>query len=583
MKHLITMLSILLLVGVGFSQTIHADEWETSPLLSLSEHLAEAERYLSDYQQSEKEIEAALHGLDGGFVSPGQGGDPIRSPQALPTGKNLYAINPEEVPTKAAWRVGMKLTEDLLAKKVGELGRYPKKIGFNLWSTETVRQHGVTMSEILYLLGVRPIWTKRNNVRELELIPAEELGRPRIDVVVLAAGQYRDVFPSRMALIDEAVTMANNAQDQGEDNFVKAGTLKMEQQLKEKGFAPKQARALSAARIFGGPPGMYGTGLTGAIARSDTYEDDEKLVNLYLERQGAVYHKDLWGEFYEGLYETGLQDTEVVVHSRSSNLTGGPMQLDHVFEYMGGMIMAIRQVTGKDPEGVFSDTRDPTKPVMMNLKEALMAEARTRYFNPKWIEGNQEHDFSGAAEMARMTGNLFGWQITKPALVDDYMWEEAYEIYHKDKYNLELREWFDKENPYAFQDLTAIMIETIRKGYWDASDTIKQELVNAYAESVAAHGSSASARTAANQALDRVVKEVLNAPGNVAGAALMPQYQEAMEKLAASENVVEGFKMEKQEEAARQKQVITFSIVGLLLALTLFMLLWQGFRRKEVA
>ncbi|MFQ5588531.1 MAG: cobaltochelatase subunit CobN, partial [Nitrospiria bacterium] len=141
-------------------------------------------------------------------------------------------------------------------------------------------------------------------------------------------------------------------------------------------------------------------------------------------------------------------------------------------------------------------------------------------------------------------------------------------------------EWFDKENPYAFQDLTAIMIETIRKGYWDASEEIRQELVNAYAESVAAHGSSASARTAANEALDQIVKEVLNAPGNTAGAALLPQYQAAMDRTVAGEDAVEGFKMEKQDEASGQKQVITFSVIGLLIALTLFLLMWQGFRRK---
>lgn len=556
-----------------------------SPISFLSDNLKIAGEYLKNYQQSSEEIDAALHALEGGFVNPGQGGDPVRSPKALPTGKNLYGINPEEVPTKAAWRVGIKLTESLLAKKIGELGRYPKKIGFNLWNTETVRQHGITMSQILYLLGVKPVWTKGNIVRELELIPASELGRPRIDVVVLAAGQYRDIFPCRMELIDLAVVMANNARDDGE-NFVREGSLNMEQKLKEKGFAPKKARELSTSRIFGGPPGMYGTGLTGAIARSDTWNDKKKLVNLYLSRQGAVYHKGMWGEFYEGLYETGLNDTEVVVHSRSSNLTGGPMQLDHVFEYMGGMVMSIRQITGKDPDAFFADARNPTQAVMMGLKEALMAEARTRYYNPKWIKGNKKHGFSGAAEMARMTGNLFGWQVTKPDVVDDYMWEEAYQIYHNDKYDLELKEWFERENPYAFQDILAIMIEAIRKGYWDASQEIRMELVNTYAMSVAEFGSSGSKRTAANQKLDKYVKALLNAPGNAAGPNVVAQYQASLDKSLKikekeSRDVVEGFKMAKKKEEARKKKVVTFSFVGGFMVLVVSLLLWQGFRGKS--
>ncbi len=574
-------LTHLLIAGKTAEESLNEEAFRATPELLKS--LSQAKDYLNRYQASSGEIDSVLKALEGGYILPGTGGDPVRNPDALPTGKNLYGVNPDEVPTKVAWEMGIRLVDSLLAKAVGETGRYPKKIGFNLWSTETVRHLGVTESQILYLLGVRPLWSSRNNVEDVELIPQEELKRPRIDVVIQASGQYRDIFPCRMELIDKAVRLASEAKDK--DNYVFENTLKMEEELKQKGFSPKEAKELSKARIFGAPSGMYGTGLVGAIAdKSGDWKDTKELSDGYLSRTGAVFTQGKWGQFVKGLYEAGLNNTEIVIHSRSSNLYG-PMSLDHVFEYMGGMTMAIRNITGKDPKGYFADVRNISNIYMQDVQEALMQEARARFFNPKWIKGMKKHNFSGAGEITEMTKNLFGWQVTKPEIVKDYIWDETFRIYIEDKYKLGLPKWFDKENPHSFQNMVSLMLESARKGYWKVSEEYLKELVNIYARSIADHGAACSERVCANIALNEYVKENLNAPGNLVGIKLFNSYLASLNKVkepVSKPGEVSGHKMEKsQKEWVKEEgKVIGFSLLGFLVLLGAFLLVWHGFHKK---
>lgn len=525
------------------------------------------------FEASTNEVNATLDALEGHYTLPSSGHDPIRNPDAIPTGRNLFGINPAEIPTTAAWETAQTLTDSFLHNWLSKHNDYPRKVGFNLWSTEVVRQHGILEAQIMQLLGVRPVWDPRGMVRDVEIVPEEELGRPRIDVVVLGSGQYRDAFPALIKHLDKAVGLVS------ESGFVGENTVKLEETMKAKGMAPKMARELATARIFGGAPGMFGTGLTGRIARSDSFEDEKELVDQYIQREGAVYHGERWGEYFDGLYEAALDGTEVVIHSRSSLTTAGPLSLDHVFEFMGGMTMAIRNISGVDPEGFFADTRDPNKVKMQGLQEALMMDARVMMLNPKWIAGMQQHEYAGGGNMAGIIGNLWGWQVTKPDVIDDHLWNETYTVYLQDKHQLGLTEWFDEHSPYALQDMTAIMLEAVRKGYWEASDEIVADLVKRHTDAIIKHDAACSVRTCANQKLRAFVAE--NLQDIPAKAETYAQKMRDISEATSSERA-EGMVLKKQQELQKASESrTTFSLIALLLGLTVLILLVWGMRKKE--
>ena len=459
--------------------------------------------------QTPNEIGHTLGALAGAYVPPGGGGDPVRNPQALPTGRNLHGINPAEEPTMAAWDIGASLADAQLAAERERLGRWPRKIGFTLWNTELIRQHGTDLAHVMHLLGVRPIWDHNNVVEDVELIPSVELGRPRVDVVIQAASLFRDTFPDRMKLLDKAVRLAASATD-GE-NYIAEHAEEAERELKRSGMAAKDAQTLATARIFSNSAGGYGTGLVAAIERSGNYESSEGLTEAYLARTGAVYTEGYgWGKIAPDAYRTHLQHTDAVTLSRSTNVVGA-LTLDHYFEYLGGMTMAVRDTTGTTPETYLADVREADQPRVETARESLVRGLRGKFWNPKWIQALQSEGFSGGVEMAQTATNLFGWQVTKPEAVGSKAWERVHEIYVADSLALDLPQWFDENNPFAFQEVMAVMLEAARKGYWSAPTDTLNSLALDYARSLDRHGASGSPRTTENRAFEDFVEVLVAA------------------------------------------------------------------------
>ena len=250
--------------------------------------------------------------------------------------------------------MGRKLAEALLDEHRHRHDAYPRKVAFTLWPSDFIGTEGATIGQIFYLLGVQPIWDPFGRVADLRLMPAADLGRPRIDVVVQTAGQLRDLAASRLALINRAVAMAAEARDaDAHANFVHAGRLRAEEVMKEKGLSPADARRYSTLRVFGGVNGNYGTAIMEMVERGDRWEDDAEVAGQYLRNMGAVYDEgELWSFYAEGIFEAALADTEIVVQPRESH-TWGALSLDHVYEFMGGLSMAVRHVTGKDADAYF--------------------------------------------------------------------------------------------------------------------------------------------------------------------------------------------------------------------------------------
>lgn len=534
------------------------------------------------FAESANEVTQTLRALDGRYIRPGGGGDPVRTPSALPTGRNLYGVNPAEIPTKAAWDVGVALGNQLLDAERKRLGRWPKKIGFNLWPTELVRQYGSDLAQALFLMGVKPVWDQRGIVIDLEVIPMTELKRPRVDVLLQAAGQFRDSFPDRMELLDKAVRLAVQAKDG--DNYVAQGSEALEQSLKQSGLSAKEARQLSHARIFSNGPGGYGTGLTGGISNSGAYTDTKELTAEYLDRAGAVYTGGAeWGKKVPGLYQSALKGTDAVSISHSSN-TISALTLDHYFEYSGGMVMAIRDTTGQNAAAYLADTRDVNKSRVKTVEDALAADLRALYWNKKWIDGMKANDSSGASEIATLASNLYGWQVTKPDAVKGYMWDEVYQIYVEDRDKLGLKEWFDKKNPYAFQNLSATLLETARKGYWKPDAKVLANLAQSYAQSVATHGTSGGGRTTGNTALQSFVQQQLNAPGNVTVPQLSRSFNQAIDRAnngQQSSALVAGQRLVREMASAPAQATVRNSLLGGLAIVSLAALFYFGIRRKN--
>lgn len=439
-------------------------------------------------ESPENELKSLVNALNGGYTSPSPGGDPIANPNTLPTGRNLYSINAEATPSEAAWEKGVRLanhTIEMYRKRHND--SIPRKVSYTLWSGEFIETEGATVAQILYMLGVEPIRDAFGRVNDIRLIPSKELGRPRIDVVVQTSGQLRDLAASRLFLISRAVEMAANAKDDTYENQVAAGVVETERVLIEKGLTPKDAREMATYRVFGGMNGNYGTGITGMVGSGDRWESEKEIAATYLNNMGAYYGSEKsWETFRKSVFEAALTRTDAVIQPRQSN-TWGALSLDHVYEFMGGMNLAVRNVTGKDPDAYLSDYRNRNHVRMQEVKEAIGVESRTTLFNPNYLREKMKGEATSASGLADIIRNTYGWNVMKPKAIDNRMWNEIFEVYVKDKFHLGMKDFFEEANPAALQEITAVMMETARKGMWKASESqlkevaaLHTELVNKY-------------------------------------------------------------------------------------------------------
>ncbi|MDE6445738.1 MAG: cobaltochelatase subunit CobN [Alistipes sp.] len=458
------------------------------------------------HRSPETELSSLMNALSGGYTAPSPGGDPIANPNTLPTGRNLYAINAEATPSAEAWEKGVALVRNTLETyRRRHNDSLPRKVAYTLWSGEFIETEGATVAQILYMLGVEPVRDAFGRVTDLRLIPSAELGRPRIDVAVQTSGQLRDIAASRLFLIERAVEMAAAATGDAYDNLVAAGTVEAERRLLEKGLTPKEAREVSTFRVFGGLNGGYGTGIQGMVMAGDRWSDETEIAEVYLNNMNAYYgsEKD-WESVRAFAFEAALTGTDAVVQPRQSN-TWGALSLDHVYEFMGGMNLAARHVTGKDPDAYLSDYRNRSNVRMQEVKEAIGAESRTTLFNPNYIREKMKGDAGSAETFAEAVRNTYGWNVMKPAAVDDELWNEIHEVYIRDKFALGTKDYFEKTNPAALQEMTAVMLESARKGLWKASEQQVRELAGLHTELVNAHGPSGSAFVCDNAALRKYI------------------------------------------------------------------------------
>ena len=528
------------------------------------------------------ELDSIVNAFSGGYITASPGGDPILNPATVPSGKNLYGIDPERTPTRESYAVGKQLAEELIRQKLKTTGKYPQKAAFTLWGGEFIRTQGVNIGEIFCLLGVEPVWDSRGRVRDVRLIPASELKRPRIDVVIQTSGQFRSAATSRMKLIDKAVMLAASDPEGEFGNFVRRGTLEIVNALIAQGMSPQDAKNLGNARIFGGVNGNMGTGAMAMAQNTGNWEDTQGIAELYLNNMGAVYTEGHWGEHKPEMFRAAVKNTDSVVQSRSSN-SWGPLSLDHVYEFTGGMTLAARHVNGKDPEAYFNDLRTPGKAKVQTAGEAAMVEARSTVLNPKYIKEMMKEGGPSTGHFAEVFRNTLGWEIMKPDMLEDHLWQEYKEIYVDDRLKLGTQKFFEQNNPAALHEMTGIMLESVRKGFWKANQKTVEDIARNHAELMRKF----DLPPVDNAKLQEMIKKALKDPA--LRQSFEKQIQKSLElkrahaeKMEQMEKEISGMKLKEQKQTAPEGDTASaLKILGMIIALAIIAMLAGNLRRKK--
>jgi cobaltochelatase CobN len=427
-------------------------------------------------QQTENERIACLGALDGRFVPPGPSGAPSRGQaHILPTGRNFYSVDPQKIPTPAAWEVGRKLGDALMARYLDEHGSYPDSVGLILWASPTMRSKGDDVAEILYLLGVRPVWQKGSgNVRGVEIIPAAELGRPRIDVSPRISGIFRDAFPLLVDLIDQAVQMVAALAEAPETNFIRRHVTLDLAELAGQGLEGTDAFRQATYRIFGSAPGSYGAGVA-QLVESKAWETVDDLGNMYIQCSSYAYGKNSFGESSEKSFRKALSRMSVTVKNEDTR-EKDMMSCTDFYNYHGGLITAVHAVTGSRPFSLAGDSADPDRAAVRTTSEEARHIFRARLLNPKWLEGLKRHGFKGAGDISKAMDIILGWDATA-GVVDDWMYQR---FARKVALDADMQEWMKQVNPYALQNILNKLLEAVQRGMWRTDAETLDALRNAY-------------------------------------------------------------------------------------------------------
>ncbi|XPF93582.1 cobaltochelatase subunit CobN [Colwellia sp. RE-S-Sl-9] len=466
------------------------------------------------------EMTALLNGLKGGFITPGQGNDPIRSPASLPTGRNFYALDSSLIPSRVAWQLGQEMAKS--ARENNEKAA-DKREALILWASDVVRDEGVMIAFGLDMLGLEPVWNSRGLVKGLKRQDlqnqSDEAKRVRRDMVFTTSGLFRDLYGQQMLLLDKATLMAIDASADtirtdypalslsltnalevlGKEaiggneslkiNQVAANWVIQAKELLAAGFNAKDAGISASLRVFGDAPGSYGAGINRLVERSGAWEKREELAKVYTRRLGHSYGLSSFGTPAQNTFKRVLRDVENTYFGRSSNLYG-LIDNNDAFDYLGGLSLAVETLTGKPPKNYIIDHADPDNVKTKRLGPALRQELRGRFLNPAWLKAQMEHDYAGARTMgSEFLEYLWGWQVTNPTLVGDWAWEEVKAVYIDDRYDLQLDQFLEKgHNAHVKSNMLAIMLVAVQKDFWDADKATIEQLAASFVRLVKANG-----------------------------------------------------------------------------------------------
>jgi len=404
------------------------------------------------------ELDAVMHALDGGFIPAGPSGSPLRGlVNVLPTGRNFYTVDPRAIPSRLAWDTGQAMADSLLERHLEETGSYPASVGLSIWGTSAMRTSGDDIAEVLALLGVRPEWDEASRrVTGLEVVPVEELGRPRVDVTVRISGFFRDAFPHVIAMLDDAVRMVAELDEPDELNYVAAHT--------RADLAEHHDERRATTRIFGSAPGSYGAGILQTI-EAGNWRDDRDLAEVYTRWGGYAYGRDLAGVPAADDMRTNYRRIAVAaknIDTREHDIADS----DDYFQYHGGMIATVRALTGAEPRAYVGDSTTPDAIRTRTLAEETRRVFRARVVNPRWIAAMQRHGYKGAFELSATVDYLFGFDATA-GVVQDWMYDTLAREYVLDD---KTQDFLRTSNPWALRGMIERLSEAADRGMWAEPD-----------------------------------------------------------------------------------------------------------------
>lgn len=441
-------------------QHAHVSFEASRPCFQLLEGVAEK-------LKTNEEMESFVRALRGEYIEPGPGADIVQNPSILPTGRNTHAVNPYTVPTEVATSRAEETAENLLERHLKEHGRYPRAMALVLWGLDNIKTEGEGVAQALRLLGVRPVRDSLNRATDLEVIPLEELKRPRIDVVMTVSGIFRDLFGATIVLLDKAVRKVAQLDEPLEMNYVRRHVL---EQMKESGSAFDEA----SVRVFSNAPGNYGTNVNFMVMDSQ-WETSDALGDLFVTRKCFAYGRDSSGRAIEGrearlALDRALSRVEATYQNIDS-FEIGITDVDHYFEYLGGVSQAVEKRARAKPAIYLGDNLSRNQKVR-SLEETVRLETRTKTLNPKWYEGMLSHGFRGVAEIESHVTNTFGWSATADA-VDDWVYTEVAKTYVLDE---EMLTRLRHLNPHSARSLVGRLLEAEGRGFWQADGEMLERL-----------------------------------------------------------------------------------------------------------
>ncbi|MDD1728862.1 MAG: cobaltochelatase subunit CobN, partial [Methanospirillum sp.] len=448
--------------GQIFSQ--HLTGEQTKDLESIKVRILD----INERLESSKEIESLLHGFEGKYIPPGPSGLISRGhEEVLPTGRNFYSLDPYRVPTQASWRVGQRLADALVKKYQDEEGSIPENVAFYWMAGDIMSADGEMYSELLWLLGVKPVWQTGGQVKSFIVVPLEELNRPRIDITIRTSGILRDNFSNCYELVDEAVMTVAALDEPVDKNFIRKHALK---RMEEDGVTLRDA----TLRIFSSRPRTYGNGVNLAVLAS-AWKTEADLADIFVAWNGYAYGKGIQGKQAHVDLAANLSTVSVTfnkVQSDEYDLLGCCCY----FGTHGGMTAAARHYSEHEVKPYYGDTREPESIGVTDLSDEIRRVVRTKLLNPRWIEGMKEHGYKGASDMMKRITRVYGWEASTQE-VDDWIFDDIAETFVNDE---EMRQFFEENNPYALEEIARRLLEANQRGLWEADPQVLDELKNNY-------------------------------------------------------------------------------------------------------
>jgi magnesium chelatase subunit H len=438
---------------------------QSRPVFSLLEKI-------SEQLKSNGELDALARALRGEYIEPGPGADIVQNPSILPTGRNTHAINPYTVPSDVAYHRAEAVVNSLLERHLAEHGRYPRAMALILWGLDNIKTQGEGVAQALWLLGVRPRRDQLNRATEVEAIPLEQLNRPRIDVVMTVSGIFRDLFGATMGLLDKAVRCVASLDEPPELNYLR-------HHVTGQMSADKCSFDEAVVRVFSNAPGNYGTNVNFMVMDSQ-WERDDALGELFVTRKCFAYGRDQRGRAVEGVEARRAMDRALgrveAAYQNIDTFEIGITDVDHYFEYLGGVAKAVEMRAASRPAIYLSDALSRAAKIR-SLEETVRLETRAKTLNPKWYEGMLNHGFRGVAEIESHVANTFGWSATADA-VDDWVYAEVAKTFVLDR---EMLERLRSLNPHSARSLVARLLEAEGRGFWQAESEVLDRLREIFA------------------------------------------------------------------------------------------------------